>query len=97
MCRCQWTKTNTEVFEPGGFKGFRWSDGENTPHLPLHNPAEAQILDVGTRIELHDDQGHPARCGLEPPRNENPALLTGWIFTGTGILCAVTGFILMMP
>lgn len=84
MCRCQWTKTTTEVFETGGFKGFRWSDGENTPHLPLHNPAEAQILDVGTRIELHDNQCHPA-------------LLTGWILTGTGILCAVTGFILIMP
>jgi hypothetical protein len=94
--RCQWTTTTAEVFEAGGFMGFRWSDGENTPHLSLHNPTETLGLDAGTRVELHYDQCHPARWGLEPPRHENHALLIGWILTGTGILCTVAGFILML-
>lgn len=94
--RCRWTPTTAEVFEAGGFKGFRWSDSENTPHLSLHDPAETLGLEAGTSITLHYDQCHPARWGLETPRNENPALLTGWILTGTGILCTVVGFILMM-
>ncbi|WP_411732443.1 hypothetical protein [Paeniglutamicibacter sp.] len=94
--RCPWTNTTAEVFEAGGYKGFRWSDSENTPHLSLHDPAETLGLDAGTRIELHYDQCHPDRWALGPPQNDNPVLLIGWILTGTGILCTVAGFILMM-
>ncbi|MCV9992744.1 hypothetical protein OIU93_00345 [Paeniglutamicibacter sp. ZC-3] len=94
--RCQWTTTTAEVFEAGGFQGFRWSDSENTPRLALHDPAEVQILDVGTQVELHYDKCHPARWGLGPPPRDNHALLIGWILTGTGILCTVAGFMLMM-
>lgn len=94
--RCQWIITTAEVFVAGGFKGFRWSDSENTQHLSLHDPAETLGLDAGTQVELYYDQCHPSRWGLGPPQHENPALLVGWILTGTGILCTVAGFILMM-
>ena len=94
--RCRWTKTIAEVFEAGGFQGFRWSDADNSPHLTLNDPAEVPIMDVGTEVEIYYDDCHPFRWSLKPPRSENHALLVGWILTGTGILCTFAGFMLMM-
>lgn len=93
--RCQWSTTIAEVFETGGYKGYRWSDGENTQHLSLHSPAETLELVAGARVELHDDQCHPERWILEPPRKENLALLIGWMLTWVGILCTLAGIILL--
>lgn len=94
--RCRWTKSSAEVFEAGGFQGFRWSDGDDRQHLTLNDPAEVQIMVVGTQVELYYDHCHAYRWSLERPRRENHALLVGWILTGTGMLCTVAGFVLMM-
>jgi hypothetical protein len=95
-CRCKWSKTTAEVFEAGGFQGFRWSDGDDSQHVTLNDPADVPIMDVGTQVELYYDQCHPSRWRLAPPRHENPALLIGWVLTGTGIVSTVAGFMLMM-
>ena len=94
--RCHWTSTTAEVFEAGRYKGFRWSDSTNTPHLSLYAPAESRGLDVGAQVELHYDQCHPARWSLGPPRKDNPVLIVGWILTAVGIICTVAGFFLLM-
>lgn len=94
--RCTWASTTAEVFDAGRYKGFRWLDSTNTLHLSLHAAAENRGLEVGTHVELHYDQCHPARWSLGQPRNENPVLIVGWILTSMGILCAVAGFFLLM-
>ena len=94
--RCQWINTTAEVFEAGGYKGFRWIDSEDMPHVSLHDHGETQGVDVGTRIEIHFDHCHPVRWGLEPPRNDNPFLIIGWILVSVAILCTVAGFIPIM-
>ena len=94
--RCQWTKSTAEVFEAGGFQGFRWTDGNDRQHVTLNDPAEVEIMDVGTQVELYFDHCHPSRWSLGPRGRENHALLVGWILTGTGILCTVAGFVLMV-
>jgi hypothetical protein len=94
--RCQWMSTTAEVFDAGRYKGFRWSDSASTPQLSLHNPAHGKGPDIGTQIELHYDQCHPARWSLRSPRHDNPTLILGWILTGVGILCMVAGFFLLM-
>lgn len=94
--RCKWVKTSAEVFEAGGFQGFRWSDGDDSQHSTLNDPSEVPIMDVGTQVELYYDQCHPSRWRLAPPHHDNHALLIGSILTGTGVLSTVAGFMLMM-
>lgn len=94
--RCPWTSTTAEVFEAGGFKGVRWTDRENAPHLSLHTAEQTRELVPGTTIALHYDACHPARWGLGEPRETNPVLAVGWTLTAVGITCTLTGFILMM-
>ena len=94
--RCQWNSTTAEVFDAGRYTGFRWADSSKTLHLSLHNPAYGRGPDIGTKVELHYDQCHPARWSLARPRKDNPALILGWILTGVGTLCTVGGFFLLM-
>jgi hypothetical protein len=94
--RCKWAKTSAEVFEAGGFQGFRWSGGDGSQHSTLNDPADVPIMNVGTQVELYCDQCHPSRWRLAPPHHDNPALLIGSILTGTGLLSTVAGFMLMM-
>ena len=94
--RCPWASTTAEVFEACGFKGFRWSDGANTPHLSLHSAEQTRGLEPGTEVVLHYDACHPARWSLGEPRHDNPVLIVGWILTAVGILCTLAGFVLLM-
>lgn len=94
--RCPWTRTTAEVFEAGGFKGIRWSDSENSPHLTLHTAEQTSGWEPGTEVVLHYDACHPARWGLGEPREENPVLAVGWTLTAVGIICTVAGFLLML-
>ncbi|WP_434620473.1 hypothetical protein [Arthrobacter sp. A5] len=94
--RCPWTSTTAEVFEAGGYKGFRWSDGENAPHLSLHTAEETRGLEPGSEVVLHFDACHPGRWGLVPHRHDNTVMTVGWILTAVGIVCTLAGFILMM-
>lgn len=65
--RCRWASTTAEVFEAGGFKGFRSSDGANTPHPSLHSAEQTSELEPGTEVVLHYDACHPARWSLGEP------------------------------
>ncbi|QYF90688.1 MULTISPECIES: hypothetical protein [Arthrobacter] len=94
--RCPWTTATAEVYEAGGFKGFRWSDDANTPHLSLHTAEQTRGLETGDEILLYYDICHPARWSIRKPRNDNPVLAVGWILTAVGILCTLAGFVLMM-
>ena len=94
--RCAWTSTTAEVIEAGGFKGFRWSDGDNTPRLSLHSAEQTRGLEAGTEVVLHYDACHPARWGLGEPREDNPALALGWTLTAIGAGCTLIGFLLML-
>lgn len=94
--RCQWTTTTAEVFEAGGFKGFRWSDAGNTSHASLHTAEHTVGLKPGAEIVLHYDVCHPTRWSLAEPRHDNPVLIVGWILTAVGIVCTLAGFVLMM-
>jgi len=94
--RCPWTSTTAEVFEAGGYKGFRWSDGENTLHLSLHTADETNALEPGSEVVLHYDACHPARWRLSPHRHDDSIMTIGWILTIVGIVCTLAGFILMM-
>ncbi|MGV8876106.1 MAG: hypothetical protein ACOH1K_01200 [Rhodoglobus sp.] len=94
--RCKWTKTAAEVFEAGGFQGFRWSDSDENPHLTLNDPSDVPIMDVGTQVELYYDRCHPSRWRFARPHHENHVLLIGGILTGMGILSTVAGFVLMI-
>ncbi|WAP50857.1 hypothetical protein OL239_12780 [Arthrobacter sp. ATA002] len=94
--RCVWISTTAEVFEAGGFKGLRWSDGESTPRLSLHTAEQTRGLEPGTVVALHYDACHPARWGLGEPREENPALAVGWTLTAVGAACTLAGFFLML-
>ncbi|MDP9989005.1 hypothetical protein QMY03_09275 [Arthrobacter sp. KFRI-F3372] len=94
--RCHWTSTTAEVFDAGRYKGLRWLDSANTPHLSLHALTVNSPLESGENIELHYDQCHPARWSLGPPRHDNTVLIVGWILTVLGILCTVAGFVLLM-
>ncbi|MCU1532967.1 MAG: hypothetical protein JWO49_2538 [Arthrobacter sp.] len=94
--RCPWISTTAEVFEAGGFKGFRWSDGKNTPHLSLRPAEETQGLEPGSEVVLHYDACHPARWRLDPQRHDNTVMTMGWILTTVGIVCTVAGVVLMM-
>jgi len=95
MRACKWVKTTAEVFEAGGFQGFRWCDGDGRQYSILHEPSEVPIMDVGTPVVLYYDQCHPARWRLAPSRHTNSALLIGSILTGSGLLSIVAGFMLM--
>jgi hypothetical protein len=94
--RCKWVTTSAEVFEAGGFQGFRWSDSDDTQHATLNAPSEVPIMVVGTQVELYYDQCHPFRWRLAPPHHDNHALLIGSVLTGTGILSTVAGLMLML-
>ncbi|MBO1267379.1 hypothetical protein [Arthrobacter cavernae] len=94
--RCRWVSTTGEIFAAGRYKGFRWTDSENTPRLSLLRPEHAQELVTGSEIVLHYDVCHPARWGLGPPRHDNTVLIVGWILTTVGIVCSLAGFVLMM-
>lgn len=94
--RCPWASTTAEVYEAGGFKGFRWSDGGNTPHLSLHTAEETRGLELGAKVVLHYDTCHPARWNLDGSRPENPVLAVGWALTGVGMVCTLAGFLLML-
>ncbi|MBH0116685.1 hypothetical protein I6E52_07475 [Salinibacterium sp. NG253] len=92
---CKWVATTAEVFEAGGFQGFRWSDGDGRQYSILHEPSEVPMMDVGARVGLYYDQCHPSRWSLARPRRTNAAILIGSILTGIGLLSIVAGFILM--
>lgn len=94
--RCRWETTTGEVFETGNYKGFRWTDSENTPRLSLLPSEEAREMETGSQVMLHYDVCHPARFGLIAPQQDNIVLILGWILTSVGILCTVAGFVLMM-
>ena len=94
--RCPWISTTAEVFEAGGFKGIRWSDGESAPHQTLHSDEQTSGWVPGTQVVLHYDACHPARWGLGEPREENPVRAVGWTLTGVGIFCTLAGFLLML-
>lgn len=94
--RCRWVSTTAVVFEAGGYKGFHWTDGGNTPHRSLRTDDETRGLDPGSEVLLHYDSCHPGRWSIGPPRRDNTFLITGWILTTVGIVCTVAGFILMM-
>ncbi len=94
--RCQWASTTAEVFEAGGFKGFRWSDDANTPHLSLHTAEQTRGLGPGDEVLVYYDTCHPARWSIGEPRTDNPVLALGWILTAVGVLCTLAGFVLMM-
>ena len=96
MRACKWVETSAEVFEAGGFQGFRWSDGDGRQHSILHEPSEAPIMDVGAQVDLYYDECHPSRWSLARPRRTNGAVLLGSILTGIGLLSVVVGFILML-
>jgi hypothetical protein len=51
--RCAWTSTTAEVLEADGYKGSRWSDGGNTPHLSLRPAEETPGLEPGSEVVLH--------------------------------------------
>ncbi|MEV8252885.1 hypothetical protein AB0O95_02845 [Rhodoglobus sp. NPDC076762] len=92
---CKWVVTTAEVFEAGGFQGFRWSDRDGKQYSALHEPSEVPIMDVGAEVSLHYDQCHPARWSLARPRRTNGAVLIGSMLTGIGLLSIVAGFALM--
>ncbi|MBH0109983.1 hypothetical protein I6E81_07370 [Salinibacterium sp. NG22] len=92
---CKWIATTAEVFEAGGFQGFRWSDGDGRQYSILHEPSEVPLMDVGARVGLYYDQCHPSRWSLTRPRRTNAAILIGSILTGIGVLSVVAGFVLM--
>jgi hypothetical protein len=94
--RCPRTSTSGEVFEAGRYKGFRWTDGENTPRLVLLRPKDERELMTGSEVAVHHDICHPALWGVSPPRNDNTALILGWILTTVCILCTVAGFLFKM-
>ena len=94
--RCEWISTTAEVFEAGGFTGLRWSDGEGSSRQSLHTEEQTRGLEPGTQVALHYDACHPAKWGLEEPRNENPVLIVGWTLAAVGILSTLAGFLLML-
>ncbi|MGJ8720304.1 MAG: hypothetical protein ACSHW9_00545 [Salinibacterium amurskyense] len=92
---CKWIATTAEVFEAGGFQGFRWFDSDGRQHSILHEPSEAPIMEVGAHVTLYYDQCHPSRWRLARPRRTNAAMIIGSILTGIGLLSVVAGFALM--
>ena len=94
--RCPWTVTTAEVVEAGGFKGFRWSDGDDTSHLSLLTAEETKGLETGSEVALHYDVCHPGRWSLGPHRPDNTIMTIGWILTATGMVCTLAGFVLLM-
>ncbi|WP_139007092.1 hypothetical protein [Arthrobacter crystallopoietes] len=94
--RCPWRSTTAEIFEARGYRGLRWTDSTNTPHLSLHAAEETRGLEPGSEVMLHYDVCHPARWSLGPPRHDNTVITLGWALTTVGTVCALTGFILMM-
>ncbi len=94
--RGPWNTATAEVFEAGGFKGFRWSDDTGAPHASLHTADQTTGLEPGAEVVLYYQARHPARWSIVQPRHDNPVLTIGWILTSVGIVCTVVGFILMM-
>jgi hypothetical protein len=94
--RCRWISTSGEVFSAGGYQGVRWTDGGSMPRQCLLRPEDAPDLVTGSAVVLHYDVCHPGRWALRLPRRDSLVLILGWILASVGILCTVTGFVLLM-
>lgn len=94
--RCHWLSTSSEVFAAGRYQGLRWTDGGNNLRQSLLRPEDAPELLAGSTVVLHYDPCHPGRWALTPPKQQNTALILGWILVSVGIFCTVAGFVLMM-
>lgn len=94
--RCHWTSTSGEIFTAGRYQGVRWTDSGNTVRHSLLRPEDAADLRTGATMVLHYDHCHPGRWALHPPRQENLALILGWILVAVGMLCTAGGLVLLM-